>query len=375
MTFRKALFWMHLVVGCLVGVVVLMMSVTGVLLTYEQQVIAWAERGYHEAPPSGAQPMSPAELIERLAREDEEPPSSVVWESDPSAPVAVSWGRSKTVYANAYDGEVVGQGAQGVRAFFRGAVVWHRWFAAEGENRAFWKGVTGVSNLGFLFLVLTGMYLWLPKIWSPKHFGAVLWFRGGLEGKARDFNWHNVFGIWCAVPLVFVVATAAFFSYQWPSRWLYQALDGGPPASSSRGAGSGEGETSPDPDAYRGLDRLLAKVRLEHPDWRTISLSVPRDMVSPVSFSVAGGGRGRPDLRVGLKLDRETAAVVAVERFSEQSTGRRARTWIRWIHTGEAGGWIGQTIAGLASFGAVMLVWTGITLSWRRYSAWRIRRS
>jgi hypothetical protein len=35
---------------------------------------------------------------------------------------------------------------------------------------------------------------------------------------------------------------------------------------------------------------------------------------------------------------------------------------------------IGQTIAGLASAGAVVLVWTGISLALRRFSAWRSRR-
>ena len=37
------------------------------------------------------------------------------------------------------------------------------------------------------------------------------------------------------------------------------------------------------------------------------------------------------------------------------------------------GGWIGQTIAGVASFAGVMLVWTGLMLSWRRFVAWRAR--
>jgi hypothetical protein len=34
----------------------------------------------------------------------------------------------------------------------------------------------------------------------------------------------------------------------------------------------------------------------------------------------------------------------------------------------------GQTIAGLASAGAVVLTWTGVTLALRRFSAWRKRR-
>ena len=44
MTFRSLIFWLHLTAGVVAGTVVLMMSVTGVLLTYEKQMVAWAER-------------------------------------------------------------------------------------------------------------------------------------------------------------------------------------------------------------------------------------------------------------------------------------------------------------------------------------------
>lgn len=379
MSFRKILFWVHLIVGCVMGLVVLMMSFTGVLLTYEQQMIAWAERGYHAPPPSAdAQPMPLAGLLAKVA-EGGEPPSSVTWEADLTAPVAVSWGRSKTLYVNAYSGEVMGEGAKGVRDFFRSVTAWHRWFAVEGEGRAFWKGVTGVSNLGFLFLIVSGMYLWLPKKWTKQSVRAITVFRGGLSGKARDFNWHNVFGIWCAIPLFFVVATAAFFSYQWPTRWLYQVVEGeAPPARGRRAPRGGEGAEEPkpfNPAAFAGVDELMARVAQDNPGWETIALSTPRKPEGPVSFTVSSGGRGRPDLRKQVELDRQTGEVVKTSGFADQSPGRRARTWVRWVHTGEAGGWIGQTIAGIASFAGVMLVWTGIMLSWRRFTAWRARQA
>ena len=53
--------------------------------------------------------------------------------------------------------------------------------------------------------------------------------------------------------------------------------------------------------------------------------------------------------------------------FTSLNMGRQIRTWLRWIHTGEAAGWFGQLIAGVASAGAVVLVWTGLSLAWRRF--------
>ena len=52
MTLRKILFWCHLAAGVTVGAVILIMSVTGVALAYEKQIIAFAERSFHAPPPS-----------------------------------------------------------------------------------------------------------------------------------------------------------------------------------------------------------------------------------------------------------------------------------------------------------------------------------
>ena len=44
MKLRTLIFWPHLVAGITAGVVILVMSVTGVLLTYERQLIAWSDK-------------------------------------------------------------------------------------------------------------------------------------------------------------------------------------------------------------------------------------------------------------------------------------------------------------------------------------------
>jgi uncharacterized iron-regulated membrane protein len=53
--------------------------------------------------------------------------------------------------------------------------------------------------------------------------------------------------------------------------------------------------------------------------------------------------------------------------YAEQSAGRQARSWLRYLHTGQAFGWFGQLIAGLACIGGLVLVYTGFALSWRRF--------
>ena len=95
--------------------------------------------------------------------------------------------------------------------------------------------MTGAANLEFLFIVISGMYLWLPRVWTWIQFKNVLWFRGGLAPKARDFNWHNVIGVWSAVPLAIVVAGAVPISYPWASNLVYRIAGDTPPPAAGRG--------------------------------------------------------------------------------------------------------------------------------------------
>jgi uncharacterized iron-regulated membrane protein len=116
--------------------------------------------------------------------------------------------------------------------------MWHRYLALEGTSRATGRAITGASNFIFLFIVLSGMYLWLPRVWKWIQFKNVLWFRGGLAPKARDFNWHNVIGIWSAIPLALVVLGAMPISYPWASSLVYRLVGDTPPvpAAASRPA-------------------------------------------------------------------------------------------------------------------------------------------
>ena len=41
---RQVIFWLHLVTGVMAGLVIGVMSVTGVLLAFERQIVAFAER-------------------------------------------------------------------------------------------------------------------------------------------------------------------------------------------------------------------------------------------------------------------------------------------------------------------------------------------
>ena len=368
---RKIFFWLHLCLGVAAGAVILVMSVTGVLLTYEKQTIAWMDT--RDLPPLSQGSRLPVEdLIERGRGADGKLPQAIAVSSDLAKPVQLTVGR-ETRYVDPVNGNTLGAGHAGVRQFFRVVTEWHRYLGASGTSRLMGRptgrALTGAANLGFLFIVLSGLYLWLPKVWSKASLRAISWFRGGLAGKARDFNWHNVIGVWCFVPLVFIVLGGTVISYPWASNLVFTLTGSELP----RPTPPPKLDTLTQGPELTGLNELFQQASARVPDWRTITLRMPASSSAPVTFVIDQGYAGQPQKRTTLSMNRASGAVLASESYDDMNLGRRVRTWLRFVHTGEFYGLPGQTIAGVVTAGAAVLVYTGIALALRRLLAWRSR--
>jgi len=372
---RKIIFWCHLPVGVVAGLVILNMCVTGVLLTYEKQIISWADtRAYRSAPPTAEARHLPVETLIAKAAEARGAganATAITLKSDPAMPAEVAFGRdAASLFVNPYSGQVLGEGSQKVRSFFRGVTDWHRWLGAKGENRNVARAITGACNLGFLFLVVSGFYLWWPRSWNWKSLRSVTWFRRGLPARARDFNWHNTIGFWSAGPLFIVVISAVVISYTWAGNLVYRLVGETPPAPRANQPSNGKVDASP-----TNLDSAWSAAEQQVSNWNSITLQLPTAAAAQLTFNIDRGNGGQPQKRAQLVLDRATGQVVRWEPFWSYTRGRQLRSILRFAHTGEVAGIVGQTIAGLVSMGGAVLVITGLALAFRRCYAWISRRA
>lgn len=387
---RTVLFWVHLACGIAAGLIILVMSATGVALTYEKQLLSWADQ---RSLPSTIEPAGTALPVDSLVGLAElatpgKRATAVIVSSAPTAPVKVAFGREGALLLDPYRGTVLGSGDQAMRASLSTITAWHRWLGATDEGRDTAKAITGASNLAFLVLVLTGAILWFPRRLTWVQLRAVLWFRRWSTGKARDFNWHNVLGIWSFVPLVFIVASGVVISYRWAGDLVFRAVGEAPPPRSpappaeaprggtAGGAVGGRAEASstagspgtPNASAPPAIDfaALIARASTRVPDWRTINIPLPVSASRPVALAIDRGNGGQPQRRGTLTINVATGTEESWAPFASLSAGRRARSFLRFAHTGEYFGVLGQTIAGLATLATVILVWTGVALAWRR---------
>lgn len=378
--FRKFIFWLHLIAGLVGGIVIFIMSITGVLLAFESQITKFAEKEMRlVTPPTAETPrLSPQEVFTKVqAANPKLKPTGITAYSDKDLASTIALGREGILYVNPYTGDILGEGSKKTREFFHVTTDLHRWLAMHGQNRAIGQAITGFCNTAFLFLALTGIYIWWPKQLTKQHLRPITTFRSNLKGRARDFNWHNVIGFWSLLILIIITATGMVFSYQWANNLIYTITGNEAPKRPSSPPNQAQGGQNRETkiEVPANLDQLWLQAEKTAPTWKMISLRFPTNPNQPISFSIDEGKSFNPFARSQLTFNAATAEVIKWEPYEQLNRGRKLRSWVRSLHTGEAAGLPGQIIAFIASLGACVLVYTGFALAWRRFTNWKATRS
>ncbi|MEO6390777.1 MAG: PepSY-associated TM helix domain-containing protein [Pyrinomonadaceae bacterium] len=370
-TLRKILFWTHLTAGLLGGIVIFIMCVTGAALSFEKNLTEFAERNQrYVAVPADAKRLGPQEILNKVREvKPKAKPAGISIANRPDAAYVVSLGREGQIFVDPYTGAITGEGSHAVGTFFDVATDLHRYIALSGDGRAVGKAITGACNLLFLLLAITGIYIWFPRQLTWRLVKPVMWFRRGVKGKARDFNWHNTIGFWCSLILIVLTVTAAVISYQWASNLVYRLTGNEPPQQQGPG-GPGGGDR-----AYAWVENLnpaWTKAEAQSPGWKSISLRLPLAKDAAV-FTIDEGRSWNIFGRSTLTVEARSGQVTKWEPYGAQNSGRQLRSWFRFTHTGESFGLVGQFIGFVACVGGAFLAFTGISLAIRRFSRWRGR--
>ena len=363
---------MHLTAGLIAGVIIFIMCVTGALLAFERQVIEYSENDVRYVEVQDVAKLTPQQVIDKLreTRPDAKPTAMAIT-NEPGAAWLFNLGRDGQVYLDPYTGAITGEGNKSVRGLMSELRNWHRYVALSGEGRPVGKAITGAANLLFLFLAISGIYIWMPRQLRWGSIKPVIWFRRGLTGKPRNFNWHNTIGFWTSLFLIVFTLTATVISYQWASNLLYTLTGNEAPAPQQPASGGNQEKAYEFP-----ADVSAAWTSAEHQasTWRSISLRLPIEKNAAV-FTLDEGIYWNIFGRSTLTTDAGTGVITKWEPYGQQNSARQLRSWFRFTHTGETGGIIGQVIGLIACVGGAFLVWTGFSLALRRFTKWRSGRA
>lgn len=380
MHIRKALFLLHLGVGLAAGAFLASMAASGILLAFAPQILSWSERAASRA----ASPEGPRQdLAALLSAATEADPraraASLTLFRDPASSALVGLGESRAVHVDPHSGLVLGRGSR-ARGFFESVEHWHRRLGSRDIGKPF----TGAAALGLVFLSLSGLWLWRPR--GRAGFKASIALRAIPRGRARSFNRHNAIGFWASPFLLILALTGAVMAYRRAGNLLFtmtgstapkeEAGARGPgPAPENRGSakpgGPDAGAMRPPPphgNLHVSLDTLAARAGGLAPAWTSLTLRAPRRPGGPWSGTLQEPGFAAFPRRSQFSLDGETGSLSEWQPYGGQPTGRKLRAATRYLHTGRGFGWPGQALAAFAALALLSQIWTGFSMSWRRFA-------
>jgi len=367
---RRILFWMHLGAGVLVSALVLYFSITGALLAYERPILQAADKRFYKADPipQNAAPLPLDSLVAGAMAAVPQPVEMMTLHHDAQMPVEILAANRSVYFVNRYSGKVEGPASPRVRNFFATVTALHRWFGLSAAHHTAATAVKGVVALLFAFLLFSGSILWMPVSWKRSSLRRGMVPRLDGSGRARNYNWHKVTGFWTVLPLGIIAFTGLIMAYPWANAQLFRLAGSplpprGPENANARRHGVGM-HASP-----THLDEAFAEATRGVQDWQTATLRLPTGEKA-MSFTVDRSEGGHPDKREQVSVDARTLLVLHREPFTALSRGQRWRSWVRFAHTGEAGGWWGESLALMSACGAMLLSVTGVVLSFDRMRRW-----
>ncbi|MEN9308115.1 MAG: hypothetical protein RL173_2047 [Fibrobacterota bacterium] len=360
---RKTLFWIHLGAGLLTALPLAAMALTGILLSFESQIVEVATRESRQVlSPQGTRlPLDT--LVARVAGERSGKVTAVVLHSDPLRTVEVRMSKEATLRVDPWTGEIKAHGAA-IEAAFGWVERIHRWFG----SREIGGKVTGVSVLLFLVLTCTGLVLWWPRRLAGLR--NVVWPKPGLRAKARDWQWHNSVGFLALPLLVAIALTGTVMSWKWAEGMLYTAAGSEAPRRAQPKPAGNEGAMK---------DREAKKISIPDKNWQTwmdtALAHAPQAWTSAWLSSPQKPGLGASvNFRTNVEPVPSGGTVVLAPlggfeawKPARIDLGTRLRFMVKPLHTGELFGWVGQLAMALASAATLLLMWTGLALSWRRF--------
>jgi len=373
MTPRRLLFWCHLGVGIAVSLVIGLLAVTGCIMAFQQQIISFAERNVRvtEHHQSDGSCLVPSRILADAAIKQGGDPLSWTSFADETKATEIAFPGGTVLLVDPCDGRILSANAGRPRGFFLEVRDLHRYVAWGGVRHENLRAVKNAINLGFVFLLLSGLILWFPRKLTWRHAKVGFVPRWSGVGRASEWSLHTVIGFWLSLPLACIALSGAVMAYAWANALLYRAAGDPPPTLRAER----EVNVVVLPIALYGqLDPLIAKAAQQDSKWNSLLLRMPAQKGKEITITLDEGDGRDPRTKSQLILNRKTAEVVRWDRFTDNVRGRRWRLYARFLHTGELFGLTGQVLAFLSSLGALLLVGTGLSLSLRRFLSWRTRR-
>lgn len=363
-SFRKKIAKVHLVLALVFCVPILLLAITGCILSFEREIEHALYPGlYKVEPQEGTLPVQT--LYETVVEHYPEKKINVIrlpLDVDESIQFVTRGSIPTQIFLNPYTGVVIADRsvAKSFTTIVRGIHV--SFLAGKIGSR-----VAGVCALLLLVTLFSGFYLWWSsQVRKKKSFFKVRYERGWF---IANFDFHNLTGVLIMVPLGIICITGAVFSYPEIFRpIIYKATMSSPPPPRPTKIEVPAGEK------VLNLDLMLELSRKEAPETKATVIGLPRSEDAPLRVNRKAPEETHITGRHYTFINPWLGKVVEQRSPEDAPLGTRAIMANRVLHTGQIGG-MGLRIAFFfVVFFSIPLVVTGL-IHWRGPKKKRVRKN
>ena len=386
---KKALRKIHLWLSVPTGIIITLVCFSGAMLVFEKEITEAIKPELYFVKEAKGEPIPMQQLMEKV--EETLPDSvsisgvTVFADSTRTYQVSLSKPRRASIYVNQYTGEVTGRSER--LPFFNTMFHLHRWLL--GSSSGVGKLITGICTLVLVFILITGILMWLTNRNKPLKASLAIHVTKGWGRFWHDL--HVAGGIYTTIFLLAMALTGLTWSFSWYRTGFYACFgvessekggahgEGGNSHGEGRGSRGegryshgdgrnnhegkrGEGRGFHRRSPYRHWEDVLNEVALKNPGYQQITLKPEVAEVVP---------EGRLSMRATDKYsyDRRSGEITDVQLYSAGKKDTKVRSGVYMVHTGSWGGIITRILNFLAAFIGATLPLTGYWLWFRRKRA------
>lgn len=386
--FRQIHLWLSIPFGLIITVI----CFSGAALVFENEIMELCRHDFYYVSKVEETPLPAGELVQKVAATlpDSISVTGISISSDPAKAyqVNLSKPRRASVYIDQYTGEIKGKYERA--PFFTTMFKLHRWLLdnMKPDGGIFWgKMIVGVSTLMFVFVLISGIIIWIPR--STKALKNSLKISVNKGWKRFWYDLHIAGGLYTFIFLLVLALTGLTWSFDWYRTGFYKAfgvemqekgegrMENGEgkkrdmkekersekEGEDRKGRNQRKGKTqsllpsqlSPLPSPYASWQKVYEQLKVQNPDYKQITVS---NGTANVSFNRFGNQRASDRYSFNPRNGEITEATL----YKDLDNSGKIRGWIFSVHVGSWGGMFTRILSFIASLLGATLPLTGYYL-------------
>ncbi|MBV8253578.1 MAG: PepSY domain-containing protein [Chitinophaga sp.] len=230
--------------------------------------------------------------------------------------------KGRTAFVNPYTGQVIELYSYQATFYYK-IFSLHRWLLSGDTG----KVIIGTSTFIFLFILITGIILWIPKTKNILQQRLKIKWDGNWKRVNNDL--HVVLGFYTSIFLFIIAFTGLTWSFQWFSDAFYAPLGGTKPAEMPKSA-----PVVADASKVISFESAVQAVQQTDPTALFYSVATPKDSAGTFVVNALPKNASTEVATTTYYVDQHAGNIVSSQTFAARQINQKVKSLIKPIHTG-----------------------------------------